>query len=190
MTLQELKQTMQGEWISLAPEVRPSGIKSPDGSIKPFYLTRAFTYAPDDRFELTVVNLADPYGKVPLAKLLIRGHMVWQGDHPIAAGAQNVTFLADDEYEVTPLFQGFAGIMNQAASKGFDTWEIHRPQSILRKAFPPFGLKAEEVFAEYDLVYLRDNLLFWGARHVDGRGFDTEGNRPTNLQIPLIRKEV
>jgi len=35
---------------------------------------------------------------------------------------------------------------------------------------------------------LRDNLLFWGARNVDGRGFDTEENRPTNLQIPMVRK--
>jgi hypothetical protein len=31
--------------------------------------------------------------------------------------------------------------------------------------------------------------MFWGARHVDGRGFDKEENRPTNLQIPLIRKK-
>ncbi len=41
---------------------------------------------------------------------------------------------------------------------------------------------------EYDLVYLKGDLLFWGARNIDGRGFDTERNRPTNLQIPLIRK--
>jgi hypothetical protein len=30
-------------------------------------------------------------------------------------------------------------------------------------------------------------MLFWGARNVDGRGFDKEENRPTNLQIPLVR---
>src|ERR1700728_925867 len=35
MTLQEIKQAMQGEWVSIAPEVRPSAIKTPDGSIKP-----------------------------------------------------------------------------------------------------------------------------------------------------------
>src|ERR1700674_4283224 len=33
---------------------------------------------------------------------------------------------------------------------------------------------------------LRGDLLFWGARNIDGRGFDTEQNRPTNLQIPLV----
>ena len=45
------------------------------------------------------------------------------------------------------------------------------------------------MFAEYDLLYLSGYLLFWGARHVDGRGFDKEENRPTNLQIPLVRKQ-
>ena len=189
MTVQEIKEEMRGEWVSIAPEVRPSSIANPDGSIKPFFLTRAFTYTRDDRFELTVLNLADPYGKVPLAKLFVRGHIVWQGGHPIVAGAQKVTFSADEEYEVTPLLQGFADAMNQTASKGFSTWEVHRTQSIFRRAFPPFGLAQEQIFAEYDLVYLRDDLLFWGARHVDGRGFDKEENRPTNLQMPLVRKQ-
>ncbi len=41
---------------------------------------------------------------------------------------------------------------------------------------------------EYDLVYLNRDMLFWGARNIDGRGFDKEENRPTNLQIPLVRK--
>jgi len=39
------------------------------------------------------------------------------------------------------------------------------------------------------IVHLDHGLLFWGARHVDGRGFDTEANRPTNLQIPLARRD-
>ena len=43
-------------------------------------------------------------------------------------------------------------------------------------------------FMEYDLVHLSHGLLFWGARHIDGRGFDSETNRPTHLQIPLARK--
>jgi len=189
MTIQEVKQAMQGEWVSIAPEIRPSTLKNPDGSIKPFYLTRAFTYAPDDRFELTILNLADPYGKVPLAKLFIQGHMIWQGDHPIAAGAQKVKFTADTDYEVMPLLQGFADAMNQLADKGYAIWEINGTQSIFKKAFAPFGLVEGQIFAEYDLVYLYDDLLFWGARHVDGRGFDKEENRPTNLQIPLIRKQ-
>jgi hypothetical protein len=188
MTVEQLKQFIQGEWTSIAPELRPSSTKNADGSIKPFYLTRAFSYSTDDTFELKVTNFADAYGKIPLVRIVIKGHIVWQGDHPIAAGAQKVKFIADTAYEVTPLAQGFAAAMNQVASQGFNRWELNSMQSIMGKAFAPFGLAEGQIFAEYDLIYVHDNMLFWGARNIDGRGFDTEANRPTNLQIPLVRK--
>jgi hypothetical protein len=182
----KIKQAMLGNWESIAPEVRPS--KNPDGSLKPFYLKRAFKYLPSDRFELEVVNSADPYGAVPLARIKIGGHMLWQGNHPIAPGAQKVDFVADESYEVTPLVQGFADVLNKVASAGYAPWVVNSPQSIFGKAFAPFALKEGTNFMEYDLVHLRGDLLFWGARNIDGRGFDTEQNRPTNLQIPLVRK--
>jgi hypothetical protein len=182
----KVKKAMLGSWESVAPEIRPS--KSPDGSLKPFYLKRAFKYQPSDRFELEVVNSADPYGAVLLARIKIGGHMLWQGAHPIAAGAQKVDFVADETYEVTPLAQGFADVLNKVTSAGYAPWAVNSPQSIFGKAFAPFGLKEGTNFMEYDLVCLRGDLLFWGARNIDGRGFDTEQNRPTNLQIPLIRK--
>ena len=180
------KEAMLGNWESIAPEVRPS--KNPDGSLKPFYLKRAFKYQPSDRFELEVINSADPYGAVPLARIRIGGHMLWQGPHPIAPEAQKVDFVADETYEVTPLAQGFADVLNKVASVGYAPWAVNSPQSIFGKSFIPFGLKEGTNFMEYDLVYLRGDLLFWGARNIDGRGFDTEQNRPTNLQIPLVRK--
>ena len=189
MNTEQIKEFIQGgEWVSIAPELRPSSIKNADGSIKPFYLTRAFKYSADDAFELEIINSADAYGKIPLVKIVIKGGIVWQGDHPIAAGAQKVNFIADTAYEVTPLIQGFADAMNQVASKGFNKWEVNGMQSVMGKAFAPFGLADGQTFAEYDLIYVHDNMLFWGARNVDGRGFDTEENRPTNLQIPLVRR--
>jgi hypothetical protein len=181
----KIKQAMLGNWESIAPEVRPS--KNPDGSLKPFYLKRTFKYLPSDRFELEVVNSADPYGAVPLARIRIVGHMLWQGPHPIAPGAQKVNFVADEAYEVTPLVQPFADVLNKVASAGYAPWAVNSPQSIFGKSFAPFGLKEGTNFMEYDLVYLRGDLLFWGARNIDGRGFDTEENRPTNLQIPMVR---
>jgi hypothetical protein len=188
MTIEQTKQAIAGEWISIAPEIRPSAQKGPDGALKPFYLTREFKVLPADGFELVIANSADPYGKVPLAKILIRGHMHWRGEHPIAPGAQKVDFVADEAYEVTPLLQGFADVLNQIAAQGYAKWEVGQTQSIFGKSFAPFGLAADKNFMEYDLVYLSHGLLFWGARNVDGRGFDTEQNRPTNLQIPLARK--
>ena len=189
MNVEEIKQAMAGRWVSIAPEIRPSAAKNPDGTLKPFYLRRDFTYGEGDRFTLTVVNSADPNGKVPLARIAIKGHVQWRGAHAIAEGAQKVDFVADEAYEVTPLIQGFADVLNQVAGAGagYAKWEVGTAQSIFGKAFLPFGLVEGKNFMEYDLVYLTRDLLFWGSRNIDGRGFDTEENRPTNLQIPLVR---
>src|SRR5260221_5765756 len=102
MTLEQIKQAIQGEWISIAPEIRPSLTKNADGSMRPFYLTRSFKYLSGDKFELIVLNLADPYGKTPLVKISIKGHMNWLGQHPIKEGAHKVEFIAVVPYEVTP----------------------------------------------------------------------------------------
>ena len=187
MTTDEIKAKALGHWESIAPEIRPSSAKNNDGTPKPFYLTRSFTYYPEDRFELIVTNNADPYGTTPLCKMVIEGHLEWLGEHPIAPGAVRVNFSADGEYTVTPLLQPFADILNKY-TKGFSEWKVGGSQSIFKKAFPPFGLSAGQIFMEYDLIYILGNMMFWGARNIDGRGFDTEENRPTNLQIPMIKK--
>jgi hypothetical protein len=186
MTTEQVQQASLGKWESIATEIRPSNSKNADGSLKPFYLTRRFTFLADNKFELTVTNFADPYGKLPLAKMEIKGSTQWQGAHPIAEGAQKVDFIADGAYAVTPMLQGFADVLNQYA-KGFNEWKVGETQEILKKAFAPFGLAEGQIFKEYDLIYLNNEMMFWGARNVDGRGFDSEANRPTNLQIPMVR---
>jgi len=190
MNAEQIKQALVGNWVSIAPEVRPSASKNPDGTLKPFYLKREFKYLAGDRFELNIVNSADPNGAVPIARISLRGHMMWRGPHPIAAGAQKVDFVADEGYEVTPLIQGFADLLNQVAANGYAKWQVNGTQSVFGKAFVPFGLSEGKNFMEFDLVYLSHDMLFWGARNVDGRGFDKEENRPTNLQIPLARMQA
>jgi len=187
MTLEQVKGYSLGNWKSLTVEVRPSNTKNADGSLKPFYLTRNFILSTGDKFELIVTNYAEAFGKMPLAKMSIKGHIEWRGEHPIAPGAQKVDFFADEEYTVTPLLQSFADILNQY-TKEFNEWKVGEAQSILKKTFAPFGLTEGRVFTEYDLIYLHDGMMFWGARNVDGRGFDKEENRPTNLQIPMIKR--
>lgn len=186
MTIEQTRAASLGNWESISTEIRPGSSKNADGTLKPFYLTRKFSFLTGDKFELTVTNFADPYGKLPLAKMEIKGHIEWKGDHPIAEGAQKVNFIADEAYWVTPLLQGFADVLNQY-SKGFNEWKVGETQNILGKAFAPFGLAEGQIFMEYDLIYLYNNMMFWGARNIDGRGFDTEENRPTNLQIPMKR---
>jgi len=113
MNADQVKKDSIGQWESITPEIRPGSTKNEDGTLKPFYLKRKFTLNPDDTFELDVTNLADPYANVPIVKIVIKGHIEWKGEHPIAKGAQKVDFSADIEYSITPLLQSFADILNK-----------------------------------------------------------------------------
>ena len=188
MTADQTKEFIKGgKWVNIAPEVRPSSSKSADGIIKPFYLTREFIYDENDTFECTVINYADPNAKVPLVKIVIKGHLQWQGEHPIAIGAYKVDYVADAAYEVTPLLQGFADAVNQAPASGINKWEVGVTQDLIGKSFPAFSLTAGQTYIDYDLIYIYNDMLFNGSKNVDGRAFDKPENRPTNLQLPLVR---
>ena len=185
----KIKQAMLGDWVSIAPEVRPSAAKGTDGSLKPFYLKRAFKYLPSDRFELEIVNSADPYGAVPLARIRIGGHM------SVAGRASDRARRAEGRLRRRRSLRGdspCAGVCRrsqQGRLRRIRALGGERTAKHLRKGLRSLSrLKEGTNFMEYDLVYVRGDLLFWGARNIDGRGFDTEANRPTNLQIPLVRK--
>ncbi|HWK03529.1 MAG TPA: hypothetical protein VNS58_07850 [Puia sp.] len=190
MTAAQIKSFIQGgDWISITPELRPGITRSAAGDLQPFYCTRGFKYPPDDRFICTFINYADPNAKVPLVKFVIKGHLQWQGEHPIAPGAQKVDYVADEAYEVTPVHQGFADAVNRAPANGLNKWEVDVMQDLKGKAFPAFGLADEKIYVDYDLIYICNEMLFNGSKHVDGRPFNKPENRPTNLQIPLIRQQ-
>ena len=186
--MEQIRKSALGEWESISTEIRPSSLKNEDGSLKPFYLKRLFSLLSEDHFKLEIINYADPYGQIPLVKIVLKGHAEWKGDHPIVEGAQKVDFIADETYEVTPLIQNFTDVLNTVAKEDFEIWETGKSQSILKKKFLPFGLSDGQIFKEYDLIHIFNDMMFWGARNIDGRGFETEENRPTNLQIPMKRK--
>jgi hypothetical protein len=188
MTAEESKKFITGgEWASIAVELRPVKDRAVTGNIVPFYVWRMFRFWPGDKFECTVINYADAGGKVPLVKIVIKGHNEWQGDNPVANGAYNVDYIADEGYEITPLHLGFADSVNRLPDSGLNKWEVNVMQDVKGKAFPAFGL-TKEIYVDYDLIYIYNNLLFMGSKHVDGRAFDNPENRPTNLQIPLARQ--
>jgi hypothetical protein len=189
MTPEEIRQVMQGgKWVSITTEVRPSSNKSPTGDIQPFFCSRVFTYDAGDRFACTVMSYADPNGKVPLAKIEIEGHIIWRGEHPLAPGVYNLDYVADEAYELTPLHQGFAAVANKFPAEGLNTWEVNVTQDLMKKAFPLFSLVEGQIYVDYDLIYIYNNMLFNGSKNVDGRAFDKPEYRPTNLQIPLVKE--
>ncbi len=188
MSIDEIKEFIQGgEWRSIATELRPSITKNAAGDIQPFYCSRIFKYSPGDCFECTVINYADANGKVPLVSIVIKGHNQWGEAHPIAEDAYKVDYIADEAYEVTPMLQAFADAVNKIPANGIDKWEVGVTQDLKGKSFAAFGLTEGTVYIDYDLVYIYNGMLFNGSKNVDGRPFDKPENRPTNLQIPLVR---
>jgi hypothetical protein len=189
MTAEQTRQFIEtGEWESIAIELRPVKDRSGNGNINPFYVFRTFKFTAGNKFECTVINYADAGGRVPLVKIVIKGHNKWQNANGVATGAWNVDYIANEAYEIIPLHLGFADALNKTPLNGLNKWEIGIMQDIKAKAFPVFGLAEGQIYVDYDLIYIFNNLLFMGSKHVDGRAFDSPENRPTNLQIPLKRK--
>jgi hypothetical protein len=86
------------------------------------------------------------------------------------------------------LQKGFADVANRFPGNGLSKWEVNAMQDLTGKAFPLFSLVEGHTYVDYYLIYIYNNLLFNGSKHVDGRAFDKPENRPTNLQIPLVRQ--
>ncbi|MBP6672915.1 MAG: hypothetical protein KA247_07180 [Bacteroidetes bacterium] len=178
-----------GEWVSIATELRPTEDRTGGGKINSFYVSRSFKFFEGDRFEGTIISSADAYGTMPLVKFTFKGHTIWGKQHPIAEGAYEIDYILDEGFEVTPLHPMFAEQLNMAPVNGLRSWQVNVTQDIKGKAFPLFNIKEGQIVGDYDLIYFNNGMLFMGAKHVDGRGFDKPENRPTNLQIPLIRKK-
>jgi hypothetical protein len=157
MNIEEIKQALaEGEWVSIASELRPSLVKTASGDIKPLYCSRRFVYSGADRFQLDLINYADPYGQVPLVEMRIAGHVKYGAPHPIAPGAYEADYVADEIFFITLLNSAFVSALNSTPlSEGIQPWELNVPRNVLGKSVPAFGLKAGEYFTEYDLIYIQ-----------------------------------
>ncbi|HMY67847.1 MAG TPA: hypothetical protein PK453_18210 [Leptospiraceae bacterium] len=177
------------EWTSIAVELRPQEDRTGSGKIQPFYVSRTFKFTDKDKFTGTIRSFGDPYGKLPLVQFEFKGRVEWQGEHPVAKGAQKIDYVLDEGFIVTPLHQNFADALNSVPAKGLKKFELNVPQDILKKEFPLFSIKEGQIVKDYDLIYIYEGMLFMGAKHVDGTPFDKPENRPHLLQIPLVRKK-
>lgn len=147
----------------------------------PQFLTREFTYAADGTFLGRVDMYADPGRSVALSALEFGGHLAWGDPHPVAPGAFDVDYVCDTTFAITPLVEAAAAGFNGPTSGPEAPFAVGRRTSMLGRG---------PVIVDHDLLYLREGFLFMGAKHVDGRQFDSPAARPVALQIPLIRAQV
>lgn len=184
---------IKGRWVSISCELRPREVRGKGGIPESFWLTREFTFDGADNFTGLIKSYADPECKIPVTDFYFAGHLEWKGNHPVANGAEKVDYVLDREFSITPRAAQFADQLNQLppGACGSEKWEPGKTQSLLKKPCVLFNIKAGELVKDFDLVYLYgyNNLLFMGAKHVNGQGFYEEKLRPTGgLQVPLVRE--
>lgn len=184
-----LQAAIEGRWESLACELRPQPYQE-GAAVAPFHLTREFTYRGAE-FDGTITAYADGLCEAPLASYSFTGHLVGRGPSPAADGAEQVDYVLDQALSLTPLSPLFLELLNglPAGACGADAWELGVEQSILEGGCVLLGLAPGEVYVDHDILYARGDMLFFGAKPVDGSNFDVPENRPTQLQVPLVRVE-
>jgi hypothetical protein len=173
-----------GHWISITCETRPgaNGTK--------LYLLRDFREA-STHSAATLNFFADAACTVPTFSVFIDGPSIYGERSPSVAGATETDFLFTNAL-LTARSAAAVQFLNSASpgSCGLNPWRINTPQNI----FVTGGCSVLEVNfiscpQEYDLVKLdadRD-LLFFGARPANDGGPCTPQQRPTALQVPLVK---
>ncbi|MEO0911390.1 MAG: hypothetical protein AAFY59_00130 [Pseudomonadota bacterium] len=194
-SLEALKSRVVGHWQSIACEIRPqSNPEDPALAPIPTYLTRDFTYDAEDGFAATITVFADAACTIPAITYDFAGEIQWLGPNPAAPGAHSQNYVLNRALTLTVLAAPMAAQLNQLpeGACGMGSFEVGKARDILGQ--PCALLKFVEGSAyviDHDFLYVREdtpNMLFMGAKHVDGTGFYTPENRPqTGLQQPLIR---
>jgi len=182
-----LADAMRGSWESITCELRPTPYQ--EGSAPtPFNLTRAFTYD-GDLFAGTIVSYADQLCEVPLVSYTFEGHLLSHGESPAAPGAELIDYVLDRSLKLTPLNDQFTEQVNQLppGACGAETWKTGVEQSVAETGCALLNLEKGQVYTDHDIVHVIDDMLFFGAKPVDGSNFEDPANRPVQLQVPLIR---
>lgn len=194
-SLDGLKSRVVGHWVSLACELRPQ--QNPEDPAKaplPSYLKRDFTYDAEGGFQANITVFADPACTMPAASYDFAGQVVWHDANPAAPGAWSQDYVLDRKLQLTVLAPPMVDQLNQLpeGACGEGPFVLGEARDILGQ--PCVLLKFVEgspFVIDHDFLYVREDtpdMLFMGAKHVDGSGFYAPENRPqVGLQQPLIR---
>lgn len=192
-----LKSRVAGTWTSISCELRPQqNPADPAAAPTPTYLTRDFTFEAEGGFSAMITIFADPACTQPTVLFSFAGEVVWHGPNPAAPGAYSQDYVLNAKLELTPLAQPFADQLNALpeGACGQGAFAVGEAKDVLGQ--PCVLVRFEEgnpFVVDHDLLYVREDmpdLLFMGAKHVDGTGFYAEENRPqVGLQQPLLRVE-
>lgn len=195
VSLEGLQKRIVGHWKSIACELRPQqNAADPKLAPTPSYLTRDFTFDAEGGFQANITVYADATCQIPAASYDFAGELRWHDANPAAPGAWSQDYVLNRRLDLTILAEPLAAQLNQLpdGACGTGPFVVGETRDILGK--PCALLKFVEGSAyviDHDFLYVREdtpNMLFMGAKHVDGTGFYAPENRPqVGLQQPMIR---
>ena len=189
-----MQSAMKGHWVSVACELRPQQGK-PGEPVGSSWVKRDFTFDGAGKFKATITIFADMYCEAPMNEFNFSGHTEFGGPSKAAPGAIEITYLLDESLTITPRMQGVVDMMATLPPKacGDEPYKLNVAQSILKKSCVLLNnIDSGQVVKDHDLIYLhgqgRYQMLFMGAKHVDGSGFYKPEDRPNSgLQVPMVR---
>jgi hypothetical protein len=190
----KLQHQMKGRWKSIACELRPQSGK-PGEPVQSSWVTRDFTFDGSGKFKATIVVFADQFCEAPMNEFNFSGHAEIGSTSRAAPGAREITYVLDESLTITPRAQMVVDMMAQLPPKacGDESYKLNTAQNILKKSCVLLNnIDSGQVVKDHDLIYLhgqgRYQILFMGAKHVDGSGFYKPENRPkSGLQVPMVR---
>lgn len=165
-----------GQWVSVACELRPG----------PQHVTRDITIT-ETAWSAVIVSYADPACTTPFLTLDITGPVIYGEAHPLAEGAVESDFVIET-LALTPANEFAVDFLNSAdaGTCGAEAWAVGVTQDVTETGCGLVGF-AELPSTDYDVTFVRDNYLFAGARPLEGGGFEEPEDRPTAIQVPLVR---
>lgn len=194
-SLEGLQKRIVGHWKSIACELRPQQNET-DPKLAPSasYLKRDFVYGANGKFEANITVFADSACAVPAVSYDFAGEVKWHDRNPAIDGAWSQDYVLNQKLELTvlapPIIDKLKVLPDGACVDG--NFVLGEKRDILGK--PCVLLKFVEgskFVVDHDFLFVSDSmpdLLFMGAKHVDGTGFYSPENRPmVGLQQPLAR---
>jgi hypothetical protein len=167
-----------GRWVSVGCELRPG----------PQHLKRDITLT-ETGWTAIINTFADPACTIPALTLTITGPVIYGEANPLAEGAVESDFVVET-LTVLPQNEFLVDFLNsaEAGSCGEEAWALDVEQDVTATGCVLLGF-AELPATDYDVTFVRDNYLFAGARPLEGGGFEEPEDRPTAVQVPLMRMD-
>lgn len=182
--MKALQEQFIGKWESVALETRPNAWGGH------YYLRRYFHNTATQANGTLVFYTDESAAELNLTLSVIGPYAFGQASAAVEGATE--TDFSFTQIVVTPHTQAMADILNQgrAADSLLDVWVPGQTQVVdARIREGVMGMVIGE-YREYDLVQVKVDQLYYGARPADGSAPDSPEKRAKSLQVPLKRVDA